>query len=162
MEGQSSQLDLGTLKHMLESLLYEVSEVRGPFDDVWLQFRTGEEKVFPLDESNAVTTYLRTGPDGYLSLHVNLATLQLDRPCGASVASMVPEIKNRNDIARVGIDPATGDLVITADCYLADMASTPAFLARQIKALKFFVSCAADVVSASEAEAETEDEGAAP
>jgi hypothetical protein len=40
------------------------------------------------------------------------------------------------------------------------MAPTPAFLARQIKALKFFASCAAEVVSASKAE--VEDEGAAP
>lgn len=152
-------MNLNTLKQMLESLHYEVSEARGPCGDAWLQFRIGEEKVFPLDESSAFTAYLRTGEDNYLSLHATVATLRLDRPCGAWVASMVPEINYRNDVVRVGIDPATGDLVATTDCYLVGMEATPAFLARQIKALRFFASCAAEVVSASEAE--VEDEGAA-
>lgn len=152
-------MNLNTLKHVLESLHYEVSEARGPGGDVWLQFRIGEEKGFPLDESSAFTAYLRTGEDNYLSLHVTVATLRLDRPCGAWVASMVPEINYRNDVVRVGIDPATGDLVATADCYLVGMDPTPAFLARQIKALRFFASCAAEVVGASKAE--VEDEGAA-
>jgi hypothetical protein len=145
---------------MLESLHYEVAEVRGPGGDSWLQFRIGEEKVFPLDESSAFTAYLRTGEDNYLSLHVTVASLRLDRPCGSFVAQMVPEINYRNDVVRVGIDPATGDLVATADCYLVDMAPTPAFLARMIKSLRFVASCLADVVS--ESKAEVEDEGAAP
>jgi hypothetical protein len=152
-------MNVNTLKEMLECLHYEVSEVRGPRGDVWLQFRIGE-KVFPLDEASAFTAYLRTGADNYLSLHVIVASLRLDWPCGAWVASMCSEINYRNDVVRVGIDPATGDLVATADCYLADIAPTPAFLARMIKALRCYASCAADVVS--ESKVVVEDEGAAP
>ncbi len=81
-----------------------------------------------------------------VSLHIILATLCPDRPSSAAIASIIPEIAYRNSVARVGIDPATFDLVVIADVFLADMIPTRAFLARQLKALQFFASCAAEVV----------------
>jgi len=54
--------------------------------------------------------YLSTRPrDKYLSLHTAGASLKLDQEWVASVVTMLPEINDRNKIARISIDSATGN-----------------------------------------------------
>lgn len=157
MQSHPTPLDIQSLKAMLESMHYEVGEVRGPRGDRWLSIRICEG-AFPLDPPDRFTAYIRLGEDNYLSIHVNLGNIKLDQPSGAWVFGQVPEINYRNDVARVGIDPATGAIVITADVFLADLRPTPAFLARNIKALEFYARCAEKLIEASKVEGEDEGE----
>jgi len=141
-------VDIQSLKTMLEQAHYEVSEVQSRSGSIWLSFRVD-------CDPDSFVMYLSThSRDNYLSLHTTAACLKLDQEWGASVAAMLPEINYRNKIARVGIDSATGDLVVVADVYLADLEPSAAFLARLIKEVGFFASCACDVVRASQQPAE--------
>ena len=141
-------MDIQSLKQMLEKAQYEVSEVQSRSGSTWLSFRADRDP-------DSFVMYLSTHhQDNYLSLHSTAARLQLDQESGACVAAMIPEMNYRNQVARVCIDPATGDLVVIGDVYLADLEPSAAFLARLIKEVGFFASCACDVVRASQQPAE--------
>ena len=157
MQSQPNHLDLQVVKTMLESMLYEVGEVRGPRGDRWLSIRICEG-AFPLEPPDRYTAFIRAGEDNYLSIHVNLGKLNLDQPSGAWLSGQVPEMNYRNDVARVGIERATGAIVIMVDMFLADLRPTPAFLARNIKALESYARSVEELMEASKVEVEDEGE----
>jgi len=143
-------VDIQSLKNMLEQAHYEVIEVWSRCGSTWLSFRVDRDP-------DSFVMYLSTHPrDNYLSLHTAAASLKLDQEWGASVAAMLPEINYRNKIARVGIDSATGDLVVVADVYLADLEPSAAFVSSLIREVGFFASCACDIVRASQEHAQTQ------
>lgn len=98
MQSHPNHLDLQVVKTMLESMHYEVGELRGPRGDQWLSIRICEGAV-PVEPPDRYTAYIRAGEDNYLSIHVNLGNVKLDQPSGAWVFGQVPEINYRNDVA---------------------------------------------------------------